>query len=199
MILVRHGESEFNVVFAKTRKDPGIRDPALTARGRAQIEAAASIVRQAVADGRVDADLRPRWIMASPYRRTLQSAEILSRILGLPIHVEPIVREHAAFACDVGTARTDLVKTWPHVDWTRLEAERWWPSEPETEQIVDGRARRFRGDRLSADDWKGMLVVSHWGFIRALTGHTVPNATVLTFDPGAPHPGGGEVVSTPSL
>ena len=30
MILIRHGESEFNVVFNKTRVDPGIPDPALT-------------------------------------------------------------------------------------------------------------------------------------------------------------------------
>ena len=28
MILIRHGESEFNVHFNRTRIDPGIRDPA---------------------------------------------------------------------------------------------------------------------------------------------------------------------------
>ena len=34
MILVRHGQSEFNVIFGATRKDPGIVDPKLTEEGR---------------------------------------------------------------------------------------------------------------------------------------------------------------------
>ena len=36
MILVRHGETVFNVLFGKTRRDPGVRDPRLTERGREQ-------------------------------------------------------------------------------------------------------------------------------------------------------------------
>ena len=34
MLLIRHGQSEFNVVYSVTRVDPGIRDPLLTATGR---------------------------------------------------------------------------------------------------------------------------------------------------------------------
>ncbi|MFQ5957802.1 MAG: histidine phosphatase family protein [Alphaproteobacteria bacterium] len=34
MILLRHGESAFNVVYSATRIDPGIRDPRLTEAGR---------------------------------------------------------------------------------------------------------------------------------------------------------------------
>ena len=37
MILMRHGESEFNVVYKKTRVDPGIRDPKPTDAGRKQV------------------------------------------------------------------------------------------------------------------------------------------------------------------
>ena len=37
MIVMRHGESEFNVVYGRTGTDPGIRDPKLTARGRDQV------------------------------------------------------------------------------------------------------------------------------------------------------------------
>ena len=40
MIVMQHGESEFNVVYGVTRTDPGIRDPKLTARGRDQVVAA---------------------------------------------------------------------------------------------------------------------------------------------------------------
>ena len=199
MILVRHGESEFNVIFGKTRRDPGIRDPALTERGRAQIAAAAELVAAALDEGRIAAESRPRRIVASPFRRTLQSAAILADALGLPVAVEPLVHEFAVFTCDIGTPRTALAEAWPGIDFSPLAAEEWWPAEAETHEIVDGRARRFRAARAAAGDWRGTLVVSHWGFIRSLTGHEVPNATVLTFDPTAPHPTGGMVVSTPSL
>ncbi|MDH3235510.1 MAG: histidine phosphatase family protein, partial [Alphaproteobacteria bacterium] len=33
MILIRHAQSEFNVVYGKTRQDPGIEDPKLTDTG----------------------------------------------------------------------------------------------------------------------------------------------------------------------
>ena len=41
MILIRHGQSEFNLHFSATRIDPGIPDPKLTPLGEAQAEAAA--------------------------------------------------------------------------------------------------------------------------------------------------------------
>ena len=41
MILLRHGQSEFNVAFNATRVDPGIPDPRLTEEGRRQARAAA--------------------------------------------------------------------------------------------------------------------------------------------------------------
>ena len=45
MILVRHGQSEFNAVYSVTRVDPGIPDPQLTDIGRAR-----RIVRNVRAD-----------------------------------------------------------------------------------------------------------------------------------------------------
>ena len=41
MILLRHGQSEFNLRFTATKKDPGIPDPRLTELGHAQAEEAA--------------------------------------------------------------------------------------------------------------------------------------------------------------
>src|SRR5579885_2924149 len=98
MILVRHGQSEFNVVFSVTRVDPGIRDPRLTAEGRRQAEAAA----EALAGHGIER------LIASPYHRALETAEIVARRLGVAIAVEPLVGERAAFACDVGTPRQSL-------------------------------------------------------------------------------------------
>ena len=49
-----------------------------------------------------------------------------------------------------------------------------------------------------AGAWQGVLVVTHWGVIRALTGHRVENAELVRFDPSAEHPGGGTVVPPPN-
>ena len=87
MILIRHGQSEFNVVFGATRRDPGIRDPKLTQEGRRQAEELA---------GRLEAHGLARLI-ASPYRRALETAEILAARLGLAIEVQAVVGERAAF------------------------------------------------------------------------------------------------------
>lgn len=183
MILVRHGESEFNVRFAKTRTDPGLRDPGLTEAGRVQVaEAAAFLAEHAAARG-------VRRILSSPYTRALQTAEILAARLDLPIEVEVAIGEHAHFTCDIGTPRSALVEAWPTIAFDHL-AEEWWPSY-EDDAAVSRRAAGFRATAVASPDWHETLAVSHWGFIRGLTGHRVPNAAVLRFDPRAPHPEGG--------
>ena len=51
------------------------------------------------------------------------------------------------------------------------------------------RAARFRAEMAALPDWADTLVVSHWGFIMALTGQSVPNGAWMRFDPTAPAPG----------
>lgn len=172
MILVRHGQSEFNVVFSVTRQDPGIEDPSLTEEGQRQI--------QTVASELVAHDIRR--LVASPYTRTLQSAEILAATLGRSVSVEPLVRERCWFSCDIGSPRSILAERWPDFAFGDLE-ERWWPDPSETEDQLNVRCRRFHERMLEVEDWRHVLVVSHWGFIRGLTGEEVPNAAVVRFDP----------------
>src|ERR1700761_2582558 len=100
MILIRHGQSEFNVVFNKERRDPGIRDAPLTAHGRGQVEAAAQELRERIRQG-----LPIKRLLASPYTRALQTAIIIAEALDLPIEIDPLIREHAAYHCDIGTPR----------------------------------------------------------------------------------------------
>ena len=64
MILLRHGQSQFNLHFTATRKDPGIPDPHLTEEGAAQALAAA----EALAAEDI------RQVVVSPYTRALQTA-----------------------------------------------------------------------------------------------------------------------------
>lgn len=172
MILVRHGQTQFNVVYGATRQDPGIVDPVLTEEGVRQAETAAETLRAH--------DLRR--VLVSPYSRTLETAEIIAEALGLDVAVEPLVRERAFFKCDVGSPRSHLARRWPRFAFGDLP-ERWWPEPEETEDELILRCTTFRGVMAETDDWAHVLVVSHWGFIRGLTGQAVPNGTIVPFRP----------------
>jgi len=177
MILLRHGQSEFNLLFTQTRKDPGIVDPVLTPLGHRQAEdAAASLAREDI-----------RRIVVSPYRRAIQTALPAARALGLPLTVTPVVRERYAFTCDIGSPRTELAMTFPGVDFAHLE-EVWWPPQEEPADQVEGRAALFRAEMAALDDWAHTLVVSHWGFIMAFTGQSVTNGQIMRVDPTLPAP-----------
>lgn len=171
MILVRHGESEFNVVFSRTRVDPGIPDPALTANGRRQArEAAAALGGYDVAR-----------IVSSPYRRALETAGIIAERLGVPVEVDPLVRERGHFVCDIGTPASRLAEQWPGHDFSHLD-EIWW-QEAESEAALRARCIAFRHRARRMADWRRLVVVAHWAFIRGLTGTPLGNGELLTFDP----------------
>lgn len=177
MILLRHGQSEFNLHFTVTRTDPGIPDPKLTPLGHAQAAAAAEAL----------AGQGLRRIVVSPYTRTLQTAAPIADRLGLPVFVNPVVRERYAFSCDVGSPRPALAQAWPNHDFSTLE-DIWWPQAEEPADQVEARAALFRAEMAALPDWADTLVVCHWGFIMALTGLSVQNGDWLRLDPTAAAP-----------
>ncbi|WP_419729034.1 histidine phosphatase family protein [Lichenicola sp.] len=190
MILLRHCQSEFNLHFTRTRCDPGIIDPALTAEGLAQADAAA--VALAGPDARADG--RITRLIVSPYRRALQTAAPIAARLGLEVTIEPMVRERFAFVCDVGSPRSSLERDWPGIDFSCLD-EIWWndgaatpdaPPERESEASVIARADRFRARMASDPAWPDTLLVSHWGFLLALSGRSIENGQWLRIDPTEP-------------
>ena len=172
MILLRHGESEFNVHFTASRRDPGIADPKLTALGQSQAEAAAAALAGAPI----------RRIIASPYTRALQTAAPVARALGVAVTVNPLVRERFAFSCDVGSPRTELALAWPALDFSHLD-EVWWPPVEEPVGSLLDRAKLFRAEMAALEDQAETLVVTHWGFIYATVGEPIGNGTWRTCDP----------------
>ena len=169
MLLIRHGQSEFNVIFSKTRVDPGIRDPKLTDEGKRQATAVAEALR-----GR-----RLRRLVASPYTRALETAHIIADALGgLTLEIDRRVGERAAFACDVGTPLSGLRQSWPRLALDHLDEE-WWPRLEESEDALAERAREFHDTWEPHPERAETAVVTHWGFIRASTGLNVPNCTVV--------------------
>ena len=177
MILLRHGQSEFNLHFTRTRRDPGIKDPTLTEEGVRQArEAAEALAGEPI--GR---------IIVSPYTRALQTAEPVAARLGVPVIVHPLVRERYAFTCDIGTPRTELARRWPAHDFSGIE-EIWWPPIEEPEATLLGRAARFRAEMAALPDWRDTLVVCHWGFILGMTGESLANGAWVRCDPTLPGP-----------
>jgi len=177
MILLRHGQSEFNVLFSATRQDPGIHDPKLTPLGHQQAEAAATaLIQEGITR-----------ILASPYTRALQTAAPIARALGVPIVVNPIVRERYAFSCDIGSPRSTLTTAWPDHDFSGIEDIWWPPIEEPADQVIE-RARLFRAEMAALPDWSQTLVISHWGFILSMTGRSVMNGDWLRCDATAPPP-----------
>ena len=73
MILLRHGQSEFNLHFGATRVDPGVVDARLTELGHAQAAEAAQRLR---GEG-------IRRIIVSPYTRALQTVAPAPTALGV--------------------------------------------------------------------------------------------------------------------
>ena len=178
MILLRHGQSEFNLHFTATKRDPGIPDPKLTELGQQQAEAAVLAL----------AGERITRIIASPYTRALQTAAPIARQRGLPVLVNPVVRERYAFTCDIGSPCTELAIAFPGLDFAHID-DVWWPAVEEPDQGIEARAALFRAEMSALPDWRETLVVSHWGFILAMTGERVMNGEWRRCDPTAPPPG----------
>jgi probable phosphoglycerate mutase len=96
LILVRHGESEGN----RERRFTTTPSAPLTARGREQAHAAAR---------RIARSFQPALVIASPYARARETAEIIAQAIGLALEIEPNLFERrfgslAGESYDVETA-----------------------------------------------------------------------------------------------
>ena len=137
-------------------------NPGLSDEGRAQIRAVADWL--APLAERVDA------VVASPVRRTLESAEILAEALGHPVEVEPGFAEMEFGVWD-GLTFAEVAEKYPD------ELDAWLGSldvAPEggesfravQERVLDGLARL-----LEAHAGKTVVVVSHVTPIKTLVAH----------------------------
>jgi broad specificity phosphatase PhoE len=180
MILLRHGQTIFNLHFSKGRIDPGIPDPELTLVGREQAAQAAALLASEVITR----------IVSSPYTRAIETALIVGEYLRLNVEIDPDIRERAGFSCDIGSTPEDLMARWPSLDFSGLETE-WWAysGDPlksgldEPEPYFLARIEKFRRRLSNQSDWKNTLVVCHWGPIRAMTGQQIENGYFVKHDP----------------
>ena len=177
MFLLRHGQSYFNLHFTENRVDPGIEDPELTPLGHAQAKAAAMSL----------AGREITRIIISPYTRALQTAAPILETHPVPVDIMQEVRERTAFVCDVGSHPDLLASRFPEHDFAHLPAQ-WWHDGTETQAGTIARANGFRALMAERADSAATLLVSHWGFILALTGSSLTNGEILEYDPKTPAP-----------
>jgi broad specificity phosphatase PhoE len=172
MLLIRHAQSEWNLRFSRSRIDAGPADPVLTPAGRAQAGSAAAML----------AGLPIGTIVASPYRRCLETAVLIADRTGAPVRIDALVRERCAFSCDRGSPPGLLARLWPELAFDHLD-ESWWGRAIESQPSIRHRAAAFRDQARTWPDQERTLVVTHWGFLRALTGLEVENGTLVRYDP----------------
>ena len=150
VILLRHGVTRFTI--DKRFSGSGAReDPGLTDEGWAQAERAAVLIK---ADGGVDA------VLASPLRRTQETAEAVATTLGMPVETVADFRE-CAFGDWDGLTFEEVMVRWPG------KLEEWLGSvdkrPPGGESLVDVQQRVEAELATVIDAHRGrtVLVVSH--------------------------------------
>ena len=177
MILIRHGQSEFNLHFSATRsrsRDP--RPEAHPARSsgrpkpRPSCSATSGITR----------------IIASPYTRAMQTAAPFARRLGLPVTISPLVRERYHFVCDVGSPVSALRDAWPEHDFGDLPGGLVARRDRKRDGGARPRGRRSMPIMAAQPDHAETLVVTHWAFIRAMTGQSLDNGEWIVVEPQRP-------------
>jgi probable phosphoglycerate mutase len=185
LILVRHGESEGNATLTFTRSP----EAPLTVAGENQARRSARLIQ---------ADFRPTCLISSPYRRAMQTAEIIGELLDLPLSIEDDLREQS-----MGELRGQpYQEALDSHDFQSLPRWKWRP--PNGETLIEVQARALpavlRIAQSSPDS--DVVLVSHGGTIRALWAHaaggweethTVANGSLLVI----PHD--GESLGRPDL
>jgi phosphoserine phosphatase len=154
MLLVRHGESTWNV----EGRYQGRRDPPLSELGEKQAHALAV---------HLATNAMPRAIVSSPLARARRTAELAARACGLDLAVDERLLEiqHGPWE---GELTADVARRWP-------EMLRDWKTRPETVTFPDGESLadvRRRLESFLADRERfasPLLVVTHDVIVRLAT------------------------------
>jgi broad specificity phosphatase PhoE len=131
LFLVRHGETEWNLV----PRIQGRSDSSLTRRGEDQARAAGALLRRMI--GR-----RPVALLSSPLGRARRTAEIIAAELGLSsaaIDIEPRLAE-VSWGSWEGLSRAEIEAAVPD-GWRRVQSE--WDFVPDGAESYPRAAERF--------------------------------------------------------
>ena len=156
IILLRHGETEWNV----ERRFQGQKDSPLTERGRSQAAAMAALVRDLVAREPYAA-----WrLVSSPLGRARDTAEVVAATTGFALETDDRLAE---INCGEWEGRT-----WAEVSAGREASSRHWIFDApggETHDDVQARIEDFLAN-LPPEPERRVVVVSHGAAGRVMRG-----------------------------
>jgi broad specificity phosphatase PhoE len=156
--LVRHGETEWNVL----RRMQGRQESPLTPRGERQARAMAGLLADLVA-----CEAEGEWrLVSSPLGRARQTAQAIGARLGLPVEIDERLAE-IAFGDWEGLVRDDVAPQHPEL----FASREWLVSPPggETFEDVAGRVRSWLADQ-PPEPGRRVIAVSHGVTGRILRG-----------------------------
>ncbi len=152
LVLIRHGETDWNV----EGRYQGQADPPLNARGIAQAQELARRLQD------VGLDL----LYSSPLRRAQQTAEIIAQALGIPLYLEPRLKEIAQGEWETLLV-TEIRERYPEL-FQRWETEPWRVQIPGGETLAQVQERVYQ----AVDD----ILARHPGKTIGLVAHRLPIA-----------------------
>ncbi len=152
LILIRHGETDWNV----EGRYQGQADPPLNARGLEQARKLAAEL----------SEVGIEIIYSSPLRRAWQTAEVIARALGVPLHPEPRLMEIHQGDWE-GRLRAEIAARYPDL-FRRWLSEPWEVTPPGGEHLRDVQRRVY----AAVDD----ILARHRGQTVALVTHRIPIA-----------------------
>ena len=158
LYFIRHGQSANNAGF------PRVPDPPLTKLGAEQARHAALAL----------AEVPPlAALYASPMRRAIETANLLSETLHLAPHLLPDLCEAGGLRELPGMCRSEILQEWPTVQMdTSITDSGWWNAAPEDtdEALVYARAHRALNllrQRHEAEE-EDIAIVTHGTFGSAM-------------------------------
>lgn len=168
LILVRHGESEGN----RDRTFTQNADVPITAVGRQQAHAAAALIAT---------HFRPGRIVASPYARARQTAEIIAATFALQVELDAALREQS-FGEFAGQPYEALL-----TDAAYHEGPRWHWRPQGGESLIDVYDRVVPAlERIAREsDGRDVVLVSHGGVMLALCAFVTGSWDGLSVTPNA--------------
>ncbi|KAF0112640.1 MAG: putative phosphoglycerate mutase family protein [Rhodospirillaceae bacterium] len=177
--LIRHGQSTFNAAVAVSPfTDPMLFDPPLSARGWAEV---------AELRGRMDP---VELVLTSPLTRAVQTALSVFGDSGVPMVVEPLLREGVDSRGDIGSRPSVLAAAFPTLDFSHLD-DPWWFCDPavprvlriEPEARIRARVAALRNrlaGLLAGLSARSVAVIGHGGFFNHMIGERLGNCAVVT-------------------
>lgn len=168
LILIRHAESEGNRdrTFTQSPEVP------LTPFGREQARATAQ---------RIAARYHPSRLIASPYRRARETADIIASAVGLSVETEPAFREQS-FGVFAGQPYESLLSDAAYHEGARWQ---WRPNGGESLTDVFARAAPALDRIANEAAGREVIIVSHGGVMLALCAHATESWEGLSVTPNA--------------